>query len=139
MGMAIDSMGAERGELPSLELSRHFATGGYESLTLQCRPDRTREENFACDLKRLRNGMEVAAVVVDYQWSREQLGKFFRRVASLNGARDTDPSHVLLSYDAQNDGKRLQGRLRRGTDSADPEHAKAVLALEGSLVGQFYK
>jgi hypothetical protein len=138
MGMAIESLGGQA-ELPSLELSRHFPAGGYESLKIQCHGDRTREEALICDLKRLRNGMEVSSVVIEYGWTKEQLGKFFSRIAKLSEPSTGSGNHLILSYDAQSDGRRVYGKIRRGEGIVDAAHAKAVLALEGSLVARFYQ
>jgi len=139
MGMAIDSFGAEPSELPSFSLSRHFPAGGYEGLSLQCRADRTREDGRVCELKRTRNGLEVSQVTLEYRWASEKLGHFVRQVSSLSGA-EGGGSNVLLAYDGWSNGKRVQGFIRRGEPaSPDEAHAKAVLALEGALVSQFYR
>ncbi len=139
MGMAIESFGAEAAELPSLSLSRHFPAGGYEGLNVECRSDRTREDGLVCELKRIRNGIQVSQVVLDYRWTSEKLGQFVRQVASLSGA-EGGGSHVLLAYNGMSGGKRVQGYIRRGSPaSPDEAHAKAVLALEGALVAQFYR
>lgn len=135
---AIESFAADRSDLPSLELNRHFSTGGSETLALRCKDDRTREEAFVCELKRLRNGMEVSHVTLDYRWTREQMGKFFRQTAS-HPAPVSDGGHVVLSYDAQNDGKRIQGIVSREDKRENTEHVKALLSLEGSLAGEFYR
>jgi hypothetical protein len=137
MGMAIESLGVDSPELPSVRLSRYFPAGGYESLLVECRADRTREEGFVCELKRTRNGMEVSNVVLDYVWTRDQVGKFIRRISDNRAGASAATAHVILTYDAQNDGKRLQGKVFK--EASDAETAKAVLALEGSLVAQFYR
>ena len=130
MGMAIESFGAD---LPSFQLSRHFTAGGNETLSLQCHGDRTRAEGLVCEITRRRNGTEVAKVVVDYEWCRLQIDKFVARVPTKKPV--SVEGQLLLSYEAQYEGRHLQGKI----GSSDFEQAKAALALEGSLASQFYR
>lgn len=135
---AVDSFGAEKPVMPSFELSRHFSGGGYEQLKLACHEDRTRSEAAVCDLRRFRNGMEVASVVVDYKWTRDQLGKFFRGTASKSDS-GASGGQVVLTYDAHSDGERRQGTIHREDKSDQLDRVKALMAIEGSLVGEFYR
>jgi hypothetical protein len=136
---ALDSFAAEAA-LPSVEISRHFVSGGYESLVVKCRPDTTRADGLSCDLRRLRNGVEVSKTVVEYRWAEAQLGRFIREVAAVRSGESSGTGHLLLTYDAQNQGQRLQGRIhRQGEDTERTEQVKALLSLEGALASQFYR
>jgi hypothetical protein len=124
-------------QLPRVELRRHLAGGGEQTLSLECQ----REEDpahFFCRLERATNGEVGATAQVDETTAKAALAKFFAVWPSAKAAPSTSKARLSLTWSIT-DGTRFAGGEARFLDDSQAERTRAVLALEGLLAPQLYR
>lgn len=131
---------------PAVTLHRYFETGGYETLSLQCRPERTERSQFQCGIERTRNGFKVAETPVDYERTREWMKGFFGAVQDLDREPLAEPQpgalqmrQALLGWQVAYEDRSAQGKLLRHQRAERSDVWKWILSLEGKLAAEFYR
>jgi hypothetical protein len=135
-------------ELPRVVLTRLFAHSASESLSLRCAKDKSGAQEYFCEIRKFRNGVEVATTSLYAKQTKSMLDGFLRLVPATEKKRaevspivreSSSKSDPLLLWDVLFDGQRVSGTLFRQEAAQKNPVVEAVLSLEGALDSQFYR
>lgn len=135
-------------KMPRAMLTRLYDHGSSESISLRCAEARAGKEEFFCELRRYRNGVEVANTNLYAKQTNAILDGFLRLVPAEEQKKTELPpatressskSEPVLVWDVAFRGRSVTGKLLHHQMGNKSPTLDAVLSLEGALDSQFYR